>query len=232
MQDPKKYGKEPLHRMVVKDLTKVYKDGNSKVVALDKVNFSLDVGESMAIVGPSGSGKTTLLEVMAGLNSPTKGTVEIDGFNVHKGSDEEISEFRNRTIGFVFQFMHLQDYFTARENIVLPLLAAGVGGEETRKRVDDLLALVGLQDRANHYPKQLSGGEMQRVAIARALVNSPSVIMADEPTGKLDRTNADKVMDILTDIAEKGVSLILITHDEKVAKRLNKIIHLEHGKII
>jgi len=218
--------------IVVKDLTKIYKDGGSKVVALDNINFSIDKGESVAIVGPSGSGKTTLLEIMGGLNRPTRGIVKIDNIDVHKGTDRDISLFRNKTLGFVFQLMYLQDYFSAKENITLPMIAAGLNKRDIDMRAEELLRLVGLLDRASHYPKQLSGGEMQRVAVARALANNPKVIMADEPTGKLDRKNADKVMDILMEVARNGVSVILITHDDRVASRFKRIINIEHGRIV
>jgi len=216
----------------VKNLTKIYKDGSESITALDNVSFDLKEGEDMAIIGPSGSGKTTLLELIAGLNKPTNGEVFIDGKNVHKGSDEAISNFRNKTIGFVFQMMHLQDYFTALENVTLPLIAFGTGIKELRLKAKELLLKVGLENRMNQYPKQLSGGEMQRVAIARALANDPKIVMADEPTGKLDKKNADNVMSIFDAISkEKKVSFILITHDESIAKRYKKIIKLDHGKI-
>ncbi len=216
----------------IDNLTKVYKDGNSQVIALDSVSFQLNEGEDLVILGPSGSGKTTLLEIMAGLNTPTKGSVKISGRNIFKGSDEEISHFRNSTIGFVFQMMHLQDYFNALENVTLPLIAKGVKKTEAQNRAKDLLKRVGLEDRSYHYPKQLSGGEMQRVAIARALANSPRIIMADEPTGKLDRENATKVIDLFKSIAkEEKVSLIMITHDENIANQFNNILRLDHGKI-
>jgi putative ABC transport system ATP-binding protein len=215
----------------VSDLTKEYKDGGSKIVALDNVSFTLDKGESMAIIGPSGSGKTTLLEVMAGLNTPTSGEVIVDGVNVHVGSDNEISKFRNETLGFVFQMMHLQDYFTALENIKLPLVAAGLSKKEADKRAEELIELVGLNARKKNHPSKLSGGEMQRIAVARALANNPKVLMADEPTGKLDRKNADKVMDIFDEVAKTGVSVIVITHDEKIAARFSKVMELDHGKI-
>jgi putative ABC transport system ATP-binding protein len=216
----------------IKALTKTYKDGTSIVSALEKVSFSVEKGESLAIIGPSGSGKTTLLEVMSGLNTPTSGEVLIDGNNVHNGTDKEISEFRNETLGFVFQMMHLQDYFSAKENITLPLIADGVDKDTANTRAEELLKMVGLEDRANFYPNQLSGGEMQRVAVARALANNPKVIMADEPTAKLDRVNSDKVMDVLMKIAEKGVSVILITHDEKVAARFKRVLTLDHGTLV
>ncbi len=216
----------------VSSLSKVYKDAGSKVVALDNVSFNIKRGEGLAIVGPSGSGKTTLLEIIAGLNNPSKGRVVINGRNIHKGSDREISQFRNKTLGFVFQMMHLQDYFSALENITLPLIASGVNSKEARDRARELLKNVDLEARANHYPKQLSGGEMQRIALARALANKPQIIMADEPTGKLDRQNAEKVMEIFDDITHQGVSIILVTHDEKIAKTFKRNIHMDHGKII
>ncbi len=216
----------------VRNLTKLYKDGNSQVVALDNVSFDLNVGEDLVILGPSGSGKTTLLEIIAGLNTPTKGEVIIDGKDIFKGSDEEISKFRNTTIGFVFQMMHLQDYFNALENVTLPLIAKGIRKTEALNIAKGLLKKVGLENRSYHYPKQLSGGEMQRVAIARALANSPRIIMADEPTGKLDRENANNIIKIFKDIAEdEKVSLIMITHDEKIAQEFTNIIRLDHGKI-
>lgn len=212
-------------------LSKKYKDGSAEIIALNQVSFTLEEGQSLAIIGPSGSGKTTLLEVMAGLNTPTSGTVIVDGINVHKGSDNEISKFRNQTLGFVFQMMHLQDYFNSLENVSLPLIAAGVSRKKALERATELIEKVGLQDRINNHPKELSGGEMQRIAVARALANNPKLIMADEPTGKLDRKNADKIIDILEEIGEDGVSVIVITHDEKIAKRFPKVLELEHGSV-
>lgn len=216
----------------VKNLTKIYKDGSESITALDNVSFDLKEGEDMAIIGPSGSGKTTLLELIAGLNKPTNGEVFIDGKNVHKGSDEAISNFRNKTIGFVFQMMHLQDYFTALENVTLPLIAFGTGIKELRLKAKELLLKVGLENRMNQYPKQLSGGEMQRVAIARALANDPKIVMADEPTGTLDKENAHKVLDMLFDISKKrGVSVIMVTHDISIAEKFKNKMELKHGKV-
>lgn len=215
----------------VNDLSKVYKDGSDDIVALDDVSFTVAQGESLAVIGPSGSGKTTLLELIAGLNDPTVGEVFIDGKNVHEGSDKEISEFRNTTMGFVFQMMHLQDYFTAVENVSLPLIASGMSFEEAEERAYHLLEKVGLKNRTGHYPSQMSGGEMQRVAIARALANEPKMILADEPTGKLDRKNADMVLDIFQDIAKEGVTVIVITHDLSIAKKLGRSIKLEDGRL-
>jgi ABC-type lipoprotein export system ATPase subunit len=220
------------HIIEVRNLTKVYRDGDEEVRALDDVSFNLKFGDDLLVLGPSGSGKTTLLELLAGLNEPTSGEVTIDGRNVHDGSDEEISAFRNQTIGFVFQMMHLQNYFTAMENVTLPLIAKGVKRDEARKRAVELLKQFGLEERMSHYPKQLSGGEMQRVAVARALANTPKIIFADEPTGKLDRKNADRILDIFSDISKmSGVSVIMITHDESMKKRFKNVIELEHGKV-
>lgn len=215
----------------VKGLSKEYRDGGNVTHALRNINFSLAHGESAAIIGPSGSGKTTLLEIMAGLNSPTHGTVTIQGKNVHEGSDSEVSHFRNETMGFVFQFMYLQEYLTALQNVMVPLIISGKSFSHAQKRARELLKKVGLADRLNHHPRMLSGGEQQRVAIARALANEPKLIFADEPTGKLDRKNADAIMDLLDEVRAEGVSVLLITHDEKVAERFDRKIHLTHGAL-
>jgi putative ABC transport system ATP-binding protein len=212
----------------VKNLSKIYTQGGNKITAVDNISFQLKKGQSLAILGPSGSGKTTLLELLAGLTTPTTGTTIINGVDVHKGSDTDISKFRNQTIGFVFQLMHLQDYLTAQENVELPALANSSKGSN---RALELLKMVGLSDRINQYPNQLSGGEMQRVAIARALINNPDIILADEPTAKLDKDNSDKVLNILDEIQKTGVSVIMITHDPEVANRFTNKIQLTNGKI-
>jgi putative ABC transport system ATP-binding protein len=210
----------------VKNLSKVYSQGGSKITALDDISFSLKKGQSLAILGPSGSGKTTLLELLAGLTTPTTGQVVISNQNVNTGTDSDISKFRNQTIGFVFQLMHLQDYLTAKENVELPALA---NSNSATNQAQELLKMVGLEDRVNQYPNQLSGGEMQRVAIARALINNPKIILADEPTAKLDKANSDKVLSILDEIQKTGVSVIMITHDP--ANRFTNQIQLANGKI-
>jgi len=215
----------------VQNLTKIYKQGNSKIVALNNVSFNLKEGESLAIVGPSGSGKTTLLELMGGLNTPSEGKIYVKGVEVGIGSDKIQSTFRNSTIGFVFQMFHLQDYFTALENITLPLIAAGKTKEESLKRAEELLEKVGLLDRKNQFPNQLSGGEMQRVAIARALANKPAIILADEPTAKLDAENVKKVMELFQNIQKEGVSVIIITHDNQIASQFSNIVRLDHGNL-
>jgi len=215
----------------VTHLTKTYIDGDTKVVALDNVSLSLKKGENMAIIGPSGSGKTTLLQLIGALSEPTSGIVTINEKDISKFSDKEVSKFRNETLGFVFQSMYLQDYFTALENVMLPMLVAGKSKAFSQTRATKLLKKVGLENRINHMPNKLSGGEMQRVAIARALANKPKIILADEPTGKLDEDNANKVMDILNDVSGDDVSVIVITHDKSIAKRFKKIITLKHGKL-
>ncbi len=217
----------------VKNLTKKYRDGSIEVTALDDINFTIPNGFDIAVLGPSGSGKTTLLQVASGLDYMTSGEIKIQGKNIKKMKDKELSNFRNKTMGFIFQMINLHDFFTAKENVMLPILINGQKKEEAEGRALELLKKVGLSKRADHLPKQLSGGEQQRVAIARALANDPKIIFADEPTGKLDKKNSEIVINILEEIAkEKGMSLVIITHDEKLAKRMSKVIKLESGKII
>ena len=217
--------------LVVKNITKKYKDKGEDVVALNNVSFELKKGEDLAIIGPSGSGKTTLLQIMSGLSEPTSGEVLINGEKVNKGSDNKVSDFRNKTIGFVFQNIYLQDYFTAKENVMLPMLVNNVTKKEAGKRAEELLELVGLKDRMHHKPSKLSGGEEQRVGIARALANNPQIIMADEPTAKLDKVNRDKVLDIFAEISKKGISIIVITHDDSFSKVFPNVINIEHGNL-
>lgn len=216
----------------VKSLSKIYKDAGEEVIALDNANLSVDYGEDLVIVGPSGSGKTTLLQLIGTLDKPTSGEVWIDGKLTTKESDKWLSEFRNLTIGFIFQMMYLQEYFTAEENVMLPMLVAGKSKSEARNRAKELLEKVGLEKRINHLPKQLSGGEMQRVAIARALGNNPKLLLADEPTAKLDKKNANNVLKIFKEISElEEVSVLIITHDESIASQYARSLHIEHGKL-
>lgn len=217
----------------VKNLTKKYGDGSSVVTALDKVSLNVPYGYDIAILGPSGSGKTTLLQLAGGLDKPTSGSVIVDGKNLEEMNDKEISEFRNREMGFIFQMIHLQDFFTAKENIMLPLLVAGKSKLEAENKAKNLLKQMGLSHREDHLPKELSGGEQQRVAVARALANDPKLIFADEPTGKLDKKNSEMIIDLLEKLSkDKGLSVIMITHDPNVAKRFSKTIKLEHGKLV
>jgi len=216
----------------VKKLTKKYEDGDIEVTALDNVSFSLPEGFDLAILGPSGSGKTTLLQLAGGLDTMTSGDVIISGQSIKNMSDSEISDFRNQTMGFIFQMINLHDFFTAKENVMLPMLVGGVNRAEAEEKALKLLEKVGLSHRANHLPRQLSGGEQQRVAVARALANDPKIIFADEPTGKLDKANSKMVIDILENLShDNGMSVIMITHDENIAKRFSRVIKLENGSV-
>lgn len=213
------------------DLTKVYKDGHSKATALNKISFDLDQGESMAIVGSSGSGKTTLLHILGGLDAPSSGEVRVNGELLHKMNDNKLSRFRNQTIGFVFQFFYLQEYLSARDNVAMPLIISNYSRKESLKKADELLERFGLGERKNHFPNEISGGEMQRIAIARALINNPKVLLADEPTGNLDKENAEKVLEVFDEIAQSGVSVVVITHDQEISKRFHKTLVLEKGRM-
>lgn len=215
----------------VKNVSKHYKDRGVTVKALDNVSFELNLGENLAIIGPSGSGKTTLLQIMGGLSDPTEGEVSINGQRVNEGSDNQISDFRNKTVGFVFQNIYLQDYFTAKENVMLPMLVNNVARKKAAIRAEELLEQVGLKDRMDHKPNALSGGEEQRVGIARALANNPSILMADEPTAKLDKENREIILNIFKDIGKGGISIIVITHDDYFKEIFDNTITINHGKI-
>ena len=212
-------------------LRKVYGSNASAVTALKGADLSIEEGEFVAIVGPSGSGKSTLLHLLAGLDRPTAGSVYIDGKNLYGMSDTQLSIFRRRRIGFVFQFFNLVPVLTARENIELPLIL-------DERKVDqpylnELLRLMKLEDRTDHLPSALSGGQQQRVAIARALITKPVIVFADEPTGNLDSKTSQEVMDLLKISARKfHQTLVIVTHEEDIAERADRIIALEDGEIV
>lgn len=202
------------------------------VQALRNVDLEISEGEFHAITGPSGSGKTTLIQLIGGLLTPTEGRIEVAGHALHEFNDEEMARFRNRTIGFIFQFFNLPSYFTAVDNVALPLVFSGVEEAERRRRARGLLDEFGLLDRAAHKPDQLSGGEEQRVAIARALVSEPKIILADEPTGNLDRENGTRVMELLQEInRERGVTVLVVTHDDKITEFASDVIRIENGEL-
>lgn len=213
------------------NVTKSYRDGSSKILALNNISFNLPEGESMAIIGSSGSGKTTLLHILGGLDKPNSGEVRINNQILNKLNDNELSKFRNKTIGFVFQFFYLQDYLTARENVALPLILAGENTKRSLEKAEMLLNQVGLSHRFNHYPNEISGGEMQRIAVARALIHDPKIILADEPTGNLDKENAENILNIFDEIAKTGVSVVVITHDNWISKRFKNVLRLNKGVI-
>jgi len=213
------------------NVSKVYGEG-IKVNALEGINLKVERGEFLSIVGPSGSGKTTLLNILGTLDRPTEGKVLIAGKDTTEMDDDELSEIRNRFIGFVFQAYNLIDRLTAQENVELPLIARGVPKKEREKRAIEALNIVGLAEKAKKKPTELSGGEQQRVAIARSLASDPTLILADEPTGNLDSKNALKVMDVLLGINEKfSKTIIMVTHNIELAQMTKKIIRLKDGKI-
>ena len=219
--------------MIIKteNLTKEYEAGSQVVKALKGINLSVKRGEFVSIMGPSGSGKTTLMNIIGCLDSPTSGSYHLNDKSVSSLEDDELAKIRNEEIGFVFQSFHLLARNTAFENVMLPLKYAGVNKEEATKRSNDVLDLVGLSSRSKHTPAELSGGQQQRVAIARALVNKPSILFADEPTGNLDSKTGEDVMKIFKDLNQNGQTIILITHEDSVAKQSNRIITIMDGLI-
>ena len=219
--------------MIIKteNLTKDYETGTQVVSALKGINLSVEKGEFLSIMGPSGSGKTTLMNIIGCLDSPTNGSYFLNDKSVSKLDDDELAKIRNDEIGFVFQSFHLLARNTAFDNVMLPLKYAGIGKEEATKRSNDVLDLVGLSSRAKHTPSELSGGQQQRVAIARALVNEPSILFADEPTGNLDSKTGQDVMKIFKDLNQNGQTIILITHEDSIAKQSNRIITIMDGLI-
>ncbi len=214
----------------LKNISKFYQRGSEVVHALDNVSLDVCAGDYIAICGPSGSGKTTLLNVGGCMDHPTKGKVSLEGNSVELGSDKILAEFRRNTIGFVFQQFFLIPTLNVMENVNLPLLFSHK--KIDNKKTTDILERVGLGRRLNHIPGQLSGGEMQRVAIARSLINDPKVILADEPTGNLDSKNSETVIKLFEQVNEEGVAVVIVTHNQDIAKRCRKQVHLEDGKII
>jgi|TARA_A200000113_G_scaffold224276_1_gene241790 putative ABC transport system ATP-binding protein len=213
------------------NLTKDYETGTQVVSALKGINLSVEKGEFLSIMGPSGSGKTTLMNIIGCLDSPTNGSYYLNNKSVSKLDDDELAKIRNEEIGFVFQSFHLLARNTAFDNVMLPLKYAGLSKEEATKRSNNVLDLVGLSSRSKHTPAELSGGQQQRVAIARALVNEPSILFADEPTGNLDSKTGQDVMKIFKDLNENGQTIILITHEDSIAKQSNRIITIMDGLI-
>ncbi len=213
-------------------MTKIYEPDTQRVVGLEDVDLDIHTGDFLAVMGPSGSGKSTLMNILGCLDIPTSGTYEIKGTPVSRLSPEELARLRNREIGFVFQVFHLLPRYTARRNVELPLLYAGVGREERTERALQSLRAVGLEDRGSHLSNQLSGGQKQKVSIARALVNRPSLLLADEPTGNLDTKSGDELMEILCRLNGEGTTIVVVTHNPSIARRAKRVVHIIDGRLV
>jgi putative ABC transport system ATP-binding protein len=217
----------------VRNLDKMYKKGSETIDVLMGLNLDIDKGEYVAFMGPSGSGKTTLLNLLGGLDAPTSGTIVIDNKEVTHMSAKELTRWRARHVGFVFQLYNLIPVLTAFQNVELPLLLTRLSKKDRRQHVEVALKLVGLEDRMDHYPGQLSGGQEQRVAIARAIVTDPTLLLCDEPTGDLDRDSGNEILSILQKLSEdQGKTVLMVTHDPLAAKGAKSVLHLEKGTLV
>ena len=217
----------------IADVHKFYSRGSERVDVLKGVNITIPKGDFLALMGPSGSGKTTLLYLLGGLDTPTSGAVEIGGVRINELSGSALSKWRSQHIGFVFQLYNLLPVLNAERNVELPLLLTRLSKAERRKRAQIALKVVGLADRASHYPRQLSGGQEQRVGIARAIVTDPDLLLCDEPTGDLDRKSGDEILDLLQTLnREHGKTIVMVTHDPRAADRARRTLHLEKGVLV
>ena len=217
----------------IRKLSKYYQRGGQIIPVLVDIDLDVRLGDFVALMGPSGSGKSTLLNLIAGIDKPSGGTIKVGGVDIARLSDGDLARWRARHVGFIFQFYNLMPVLTAFENVELPLLLASLSRRERRERVDIVLSLVGLTDRSDHYPNELSGGQQQRVAIARALITDPTLIVADEPTGDLDRTTGEEILGLLDRLnRELGKTVLMVTHDPKAAEKARRIVHLEKGVLV
>jgi putative ABC transport system ATP-binding protein len=217
----------------VRGLDKKYRRGSEEIHVLQGLNLDVDKGEFVAFMGPSGSGKTTMLNLLGGLDLPSAGTITVAGDEITHMSGSKLTTWRARHVGFVFQMYNLLPVLTAFQNVELPLLLTKLSSAERRKHVETALGVVGLADRMNHYPRQLSGGQEQRVSIARAIVADPTFLLCDEPTGDLDRKSADEIMALIERLVKEfGKTVLLVTHDPRVAERANMTLHLEKGELV
>jgi putative ABC transport system ATP-binding protein len=217
--------------ITLKQISKIYQVGTETIHALREVDLYIGKGEYVAIMGPSGSGKSTLMNVLGCLDTPTSGVFELNGTNVSEMDDNQLADIRNKEIGFVFQTFNLLARSTALHNVELPLIYGGVHSDDRHQIALDALAQVGLADRVHHKPNELSGGQRQRVAVARALVNHPSIILADEPTGNLDSKTGDEILALFDELWNKGNTLIVVTHEEDVARHAQRILRIRDGRI-
>ena len=214
-------------------VSKTYKRGKQEVKALDTVSLIVHEKEIVALIGPSGSGKSTALNVMSGLDTPNSGSILVSGQDIAKLSNNERAKFRSKNLGFIFQFFYLQPFLTLKTNVEVPGMFSGLDKATRKKRAEEFIAAVGLKDRQDHKPKELSGGQMQRAAIARALLNQPRILLADEPTGNLDSTNAQEVVALFKYIRDTfGTAVVIVTHDPAVAAQADRVIEMKDGKVI
>jgi putative ABC transport system ATP-binding protein len=217
----------------IRHLVKAYRRGDQIVPVLTDITLNISAGEFTALMGPSGSGKSTLLNLIAGIDKPDGGVLRVAGLDITQLSEAELADWRAANVGFIFQFYNLMPVLTALENVELPLLLTNLSRKERRERAELTLGMVNLSDRTSHYPSELSGGQQQRVAIARAIVTDPTLIVADEPTGDLDRNSASEILDLLNRLnRELGKTIIMVTHDAHAAQRASSVIHLEKGELI
>ena len=219
--------------VAIRSLAKYYTRGDQIIPVLVDIDLDVDAGDYLALMGPSGSGKSTLLNLIAGIDKPNAGEIRIAGVDIAQLSDTDLAAWRAAHVGFIFQFYNLMPVLTAFQNVELPLQLTDLSRRERHERVDTALALVGLTDRKTHYPNELSGGQQQRVAIARALITDPTIVVADEPTGDLDRTTAEEILGLLERLnGELGKTIIMVTHDPKAAEHARRIVHLEKGVLL
>jgi putative ABC transport system ATP-binding protein len=217
----------------IRKVSKIYTRGGQLIPVLVEIDLDVWSGDYIALMGPSGSGKTTLLNLIAGIDKPSSGEIRVGGVDIARLSDAELAAWRAAHVGFIFQFYNLMPVLSAFENVELPLLLTGFSRRERRERVDLALSLVGLSDRADHKPGELSGGQQQRVAIARALISDPTLIVADEPTGDLDRTTGEEILGLLERLNDDlGKTIIMVTHDPKAAEKAHRLVHLEKGLLV
>ena len=222
---------EPL--VAIRELTKFYVRGDQVIPVLVGINLDIHAGDYVALMGPSGSGKSTLLNLIAGIDKPTSGRIHVAGVDIAQLSEADLAAWRAASVGFIFQFYNLMPVLSAFGNVELPRLLTSLSRRDRRERVETALSLVGLADRMEHYPNELSGGQQQRVAIARALIGDPALIVADEPTGDLDRVTAEEILLLLQRLnREVGKTIVMVTHDPKAAEKAHRVIHLEKGVLV
>ena len=215
----------------LRHVSKIYGTGESRVVALDDLCLSINKGDYLAVMGTSGSGKSTAMSILGCLDRPTSGSYLLHGRPVEQLSDDELADLRNQELGFVFQQFHLLPQMTALENVILPMIYAGVRADERRQRAQQALERVGLGHRLHNLPNQLSGGQQQRVAVARAIINHPSLLLADEPTGALDSRTTDEVLGLFSDLNDQGITILLVTHENEVGARAHRVVHFRDGHL-